>query len=326
MADSLPVFDADDVRERLPMVRCIELMCQVQKGLSTRAISVPLRSFLTLPYPAEAASGDSAGLLIMPGALPEPPVFGAKLLSIYPENGRLTEPLPVIQGQVLLFDGRHGGPLALIDAASLTAIRTAAASGAATGALAREDAATLALLGYGVQADAHLESMRAVRPIRHVRVWGPNADRATAFAERHRSPDLIVEAVPTSERAVQEADIVCAVSASPTPIIKAGWLAPGTHLNLVGAHAPDCREADGGTLARSRVFTEIGEFALAEAGDLLLAIQEGAITPADIAGEIGAVFSGELEGRQNPEQITLYKSLGNTAQDLIAAHEVLRGG
>ena len=322
MADSLPVFDADDVRERLPMDRCIDLMHDIQIGLSRGDVSLPLRSYLPLPYP----TGETSGLLMMPGALAEPAIFGAKLLSIFPDNGRLPDPLPVIQGCVLLFDGGDGHPLALIDAASLTAIRTAAASGAATRALAREDAGTLALLGYGVQADTHLQAMRAVRPIRQVRVWGPNTDRAAAFADRYRSADLNVEAVPTSELAVRDADIVCAVSASPTPIIQANWLPPGAHLNLVGAHSPERREADGGTLARSRIFTEIGEFALAEAGDLLLAIEEGAITPADVAGEIGAVFAGELAGRQSLEQITLYKSLGNTAQDLVAAHQVLHGG
>jgi ornithine cyclodeaminase len=131
--------------------------------------------------------------------------------------------------------------------------------------------------------------------------------------------------VTSPEAAVRGAEVICAVSASRTPIIRGDWLAPGTHLNLVGAHSPDSREADAGTLARARVFTEIGEFALAEAGDLLLAIEEGAITAEDIAGEIGEVFAGDLEGRQSPEQITLYKSLGNTAQDLIAAHQVYRG-
>jgi alanine dehydrogenase len=321
VAGSLPVFEAHDVQARLPMERCIELMHKVQVSLSRGKIELPLRTFMPLPF----RPGGGNGLLLMPGALSEPPVFGAKLLSIFPENGRRPEPLPVIQGHVLLFDGSSGEPLALIDAASLTAIRTAAASGAATRALAREDAGTLALLGYGVQADTHLAAMRAVRPIHHVRVWGPSPDRADAFARRHEAPGLTIEPVTSPEAAVRGAEVICAVSASRTPIIRGDWLAPGTHLNLVGAHSPDSREADAGTLARARVFTEIGEFALAEAGDLLLAIEEGVITAEDIAGEIGQVFAGDLEGRQSLEQITLYKSLGNTAQDLIAAHQVYHG-
>jgi ornithine cyclodeaminase len=300
------------------MARCIDLMRDVQIDLSGGDISLPLRQSMPLPYPPEATNG----LLIMPGALRNPPTFGAKLLSLYPENGRLAEPLPTIQGYLLLFDGTDGRPLALIEASSLTAIRTAAASGAATRALANPDARTLALLGYGVQAASHLESMCAVRPIRKVRIWGPSADRAAAFASRHQLPDISLEPVATPRDAVRDADLVCAVSAAVRPIIQGEWLAPGTHINLVGTHSPDTREADGSTLKRSRIFTEIGPFAMQEAGDILLAIEEGAISADDIAGEIGAVYSGRLPGRQQRDQITLYKSLGNTAQDLIAAHHV----
>jgi ornithine cyclodeaminase len=261
----------------------------------------------------------------MPGALTDPAVFGAKLVSLYPHNSQGPEPRPTIQGHVLLFEGNHGRPLALIEAASLTAIRTAAASAAATSALAASDARTLALLGYGVQAVSHLEAMCAVRPIERVRVWGPDADRAAAFAVRQQRPDLEIEAAASVEDAVREADLVCAVSGASTPILHGEWLAPGVHVNLVGAHSADCREADGRTLARARIFTEISGFALAEAGDIVLAIEEGAISADKIAGEIGDVHAGRLEGRQSADQITLYKSLGNTAQDLIAAHQVWLG-
>ena len=226
-------------------------------------------------------------------------MFGAKLLSIYPQNGNVRPALPVIQGYVLLFDGSNGSPLALVEAASLTAIRTAAASGAATRALARTSARSLALLGYGVQAVSHLEAMRAVREIDSVRVWGPNPDKAAAFASRYADDGLLIEASPTAEAAVTDADIVCAVTASTTPVIEGAWLAPGTHLNLVGAHSAETREADGDTVSRARVFTEITEFALAEAGDLLLAAEEGLFALDKIAGEIGNVFAGILPGRED---------------------------
>ena len=259
-------------------------------------------------------------MLVMPGALPEPAVFGAKLLSLYPGNRDTA--LPVIQGQVLLFDGANGKPLALVDAASLTAIRTAAASGAATRVLARTDASKLALLGYGVQAASHLEAMRSVRPIRQVSIWGPHPEKAEAFAAEHDAEGLSVRAVASATAAIEDADLICAVSASPTPIVKGDDLKPGCHVNLVGAHSPSTREADSETLKRARVFTEITEFALAEAGDLLLAIEDGAITLEHIAGEIGSVFNGEVAGREHDDQITLYKNLGNVAQDLAAAHHV----
>lgn len=314
---TLPVFDADQVRERLPMAACIDLLTELHRAISRGEVSLPLRSSVPLPYPPS----ESNALLVMPGALPEPAVFGAKLLSIFPENDR-TGTAPVIQGYVLLFDGNNGQPLALIDAGSLTAIRTAAASGAATRALALTEATDLALLGYGVQAASHLEAMCSIRPITRVRVWGPNPDRAAAFAKAQSTSALEVQPVATAEAAVTGADIICAVTASPTPVIEGRWLAPGCHLNLVGAHTPSTREADGAALARARVFTEITAFALAEAGDLLLAMAEGALTESAIAGEIGAVFEGTLSGRRSAEEITLYKNLGNVAQDLAAAHHV----
>ena len=165
--------------------------------------------------------------------------------------------------------------------------------------------------------------MCCVRPVREVRVWGPDPAKAKAFADRKRPVQLPVTAVDSVEAAVSGADLVCAVSAARTPILRGEWLAQGAHVNLVGAHAADSREADGGTLARARVFTEITAFAMAEAGDILLAIAEGLITADHIAGEIGSVLAGSTPGRTRPEEITLYKSLGNTAQDLIAAQHVL---
>ncbi len=317
-AGAIPVFDADAVRKRLPMTACIDLLTDLHRAISRGEVSLPLRHSVSLPF---APAGSNA-LLVMPGALADPAVFGAKLLSLYPENSQAEPRLPVIQGQVLLFDGSTGSPLALIEAAILTAIRTAAASGAATRALARPDAGHLALLGYGVQAASHLEAMRCVRPLRSVSVWGPDPEKAAAFAAAHSDDGLPVSSAASAEAAVANADLICAVTASPVPVIEAGWLKAGCHINLVGAHSPTNREADGATLARARVFTEITEFALAEAGDLLLAFSEGALSEADIAGEIGNVFEGTLTGREHDDQITLYKNLGNVAQDLAAAHHV----
>ncbi|MGE0623908.1 MAG: ornithine cyclodeaminase family protein [Pseudomonadales bacterium] len=311
---SIRVFDADAVRSALPMARCIDLMDQVQRSISRGEITLPLRSHVPL--------NEGNGLLLMPGWLPAPAVFGAKLLSLFPNNPSRRQK-PVIQGYVLLFDGSDGAPLALLEASSLTALRTAAASGAATRALANPDAAVLALLGYGVQAGSHLAAMRAVRPVREVRVWGPDIARATVFAAEHVADGLTVTAVSSVEQAVRGADLLCAVSAARTPILRGEWLTAGCHVNLVGAHTAATREADGNTLARARVFTEITEFALAEAGDILLAMEEGAISRDHIAGEIGAALDGTITGREDRDQITLYKSLGNTAQDLAAAHHVL---
>ena len=304
----LPYIDAPTVRRVLRMDACIDLMADTQTAISRGEITLPLRSFIPV--------ADGKGTMgLMPGEIPAG--FGAKLISLYPDNpGR---GLPAIQGCIVLFDRASGTPAALVDGASVTAIRTAAASGAATRALAREDASVLAILGYGVQAGTHLEAMRCVRPIREVRVWGPSVDKARSFARQHDAEGSAVAAVQTAREAIAGADIVCAVSGATEPIIEGRWLAPGCHLNLVGAHTPATREADGETMRRARVFTEITSAATQESGDILLAIGEGLMSADDIRGEIGEVFDGRTEGRRNDEEITAYVSLGNPAQDLAAA-------
>ena len=305
---NIPWFDADTVRRVLRMDACIDLMADTQAAISRDEIKPPLRSFVPVV-------GGKAGMGIMPGDTPS--AFGAKLVSIY--SGNPARGLPMIQGCILLFDRETGAPAALVEGASVTGIRTAAASGAATRALAREDACVLALLGYGVQAETHLEAMRCVRPVREVRVWGPSIEKAGRFVAAHKDDGVAVTAVATAREAVSGADLVCAVSASTEPVIEGRWLAPGCHVNLVGSHSPTTREADGETLGRARVFTEISDFAMQEAGDILLAIEEGFLTRADLAGEIGAVIDGLIDGRRDEDEITLYKSLGNVAQDLAAA-------
>jgi len=303
------VIDADRVQQTLTMPACIELMADTQAALSRGDIKLPLRNSI------EVSGGGQ--LLIMPGTHPGLNTFGVKLLSLFPGNRQRSK--PVIQGYVVLFDADDGTPLALIEAASLTAIRTAAASAMATRLLANESASNLAILGYGVQAASHLEAMCCVRDIRTVKVWGPNPQRCAEFVDRHQITGVTIEASTNVHEAVADADLICAVSSAREPIIEGSSLKAGVHINLVGAHSADAREADGLTLQKARVFTEVQTFALAESGDLLLAIASGHLRIEDIAGEIGEVVMNMISGRQNPEQITLYKSLGNVAQDLAAA-------
>lgn len=309
---SVKVVDAATVQRVLDMAECIKLMDRTQQALSRGDIRVPLRTGVPV-------AGGRGTLLTMPGETGD--VFGAKLLSVFPEN---TE-RPSIQGSILLFDPIDGTPLALVDAASVTAIRTAAASGAATRALARKDPETLVLLGCGVQGASHLEAMLAVRPFRRVLAWGPNPDRARSFArDQGARRGVRIDFVDDARMAVRQGDVICGVSAAREPLILGEDLKPGCHVNLVGAHTPDTREADSAALARARVFTEVTEFALEEAGDLLLAIRDGAFSAGDVQGEIGDVLAGKIAGRIDPDDITLYKSLGNVAQDLAAANFVVR--
>ncbi len=306
--NSIPFIDASRVRQMLRMDDCINLMADTQRAISRGEIGLPLRSFLPV--------AEGRGVMgVMPGEIDS--AFGAKLIALYLDNP--AEGRPAIQGVIVVFDQATGAPSAIVDGAALTAIRTAAASAAATRALAREDAGILTLLGYGVQAETHLEAMCCVRAVREVRVWGPNFDKAQRFAERHSADGRPARAVNSSRDAVAGADLVCAVSAASEPIIKGRWLSPGCHLNLVGAHSPTTREADGETLRRARVFTEITQFAMAESGEIVMAIEEVHIAADDLCGEIGEVIEGRIKGRHSNEEITVYVSLGNTAQDLAAA-------
>ncbi|HEX9793395.1 MAG TPA: ornithine cyclodeaminase family protein [Planctomycetota bacterium] len=313
---NLEIVDGARVRACLPMAVCIQTMAGVLAAIARGEIEVPQR------LKVELADGE-AQLLAMPGALADPAVLGAKLISLFPGNP--AQERPAVQGVIVLFDPNTGAPTALLDAASLTAIRTAAASAAASEVLARDDAHVLALLGCGVQAETHLEAMLAVRPIDRVLVWGRSQSKARTFAEWHALKyELPIEVAPTAQAAVEAADLICTLTHSPTPILQGAWLQPGSHLNLVGAHTPTTREADTAAVHRARVFVEARAAAWKEAGDLVIPLQEGAIDQGHVIGEIGQVILGQVVGRQARQDVTLYKSLGNSAQDLAAAREVLQ--
>jgi alanine dehydrogenase len=307
-----------DVESLLPMDECIEVVEEALRALCRGEAVQPLRSALWLP--------DRHGLLgVMPGMLGnlqgEGSVTGAKVISVMPGNHAHGEESH--QGIVLLFEQERGRPLAILDASAVTAIRTAAASAVATRALAREDAGDLAILGSGTQARSHLEAMRAVRTLRRVRVWSRNPESAFRFAEEAgETLGLSVEPVASARGAVEEADLICTVTAATSPVLHGDWIAPGAHVNAVGACTPKARELDSAAVARSRLFVDRRESALAEAGDFLLARNEGAFTNDHILGEVGEVLEGKVSGRRSGEEITLFKSLGIAVEDLAAGRHV----
>jgi len=308
------IVDHRQVRALLPMDECIDAMAEALAGYSSGADVQPLRTATWLP--------ERHGLVgLMPayvGGLDAP---GVKVVTVFPGNHGTR--YDSHQGAVLLFEGRHGSLLAVIDAGEVTAIRTAAASGAATRVLARSDAGELAILGSGVQARTHLEAMAAVRPIRRARIWSRSADNARRFAaaaaERY---DFPVEAAAGARAAVEGADLVCTTTAATAPVLEGAWLAPGAHVNAVGACLRHARELDAAAVARARLFVDARESALAEAGDFLLAKAEGAIGDDHIAGEIGEVIRGALPGRRSPDEITLFESLGIAVEDVVAARRI----
>jgi ornithine cyclodeaminase/alanine dehydrogenase-like protein (mu-crystallin family) len=309
------VLRGAEVRELLPMAECIELMQRTMIAVSEGRVVLPLRSILVMP-------GDRGMMGMMPGYLADPECFGVKLVSLIPRNKPPQYSSHL--GLVLLFEAEHGRPVALLDAAEITAIRTAAASGLATRLLARPEAGDLALLGAGEQARSHLEAMLSVRALRRIRVWARDRDKARLFAEaagaRYR---IAVETSPTAREAVAGADIICTTTKAREPILQGDWLAPGTHLNVVGSSIAAAAEIDTAAVVKARFFVDRRESTINEGGEYLRALKSGAITADHILGEIGEVASGSKQGRSSPLDVTLYKSLGIAPQDLAAAHHIL---
>lgn len=299
-----PVFvSAEQVARLLPLADCIPLMREAMIALSTHRSRQALRQIVDL------GGGDAFGS--MPGAMLDG-VFGAKLVSVFPGNAALG--LMSHQGVVVLFDRNSGEPTAIVEAGELTATRTAAASAAATDALARTGARTLAILGTGEQARRHLAAIWLVRPIDRVTIWGRSGEKARALAA-----ETDAEAADTVEAAVRDADIVCATTASPEPILAGRWLKPGAHVNLVGSSRAGPVEADNDLVLRARFFADHRDGVLAQGSEFLNAKAAGLIGDNHVVGEIGEVFAGTLAGRQDEDQLTVYKSLGSVVQDLAAA-------
>lgn len=309
----LLVIDRETVRELLPMDECIDLMRDAMVALSTGETRQTLRQII--PLEAGAAFG------VMPGTAPQ--TFGAKLLSVYPGNFALG--IQSHQGFVALFDPAGGPPVAILHAGEITAIRTAAASAAATRVLARDDAHRLAILGYGEQAGTHARAIALVRPLSGIVLWGRAPGRAATLARRLEDElSLPVRVAADVRDAVAKADIVCAVSAAPEPILEGAWLAPGTHVNLVGSSTAATREADDALVARGRVFADHREGVLRQGGEVIHAIAAGLIDEGHVLGEIGEVMAGTLPGRRAEDDVTIYKSLGAIVQDLFSGWHVYR--
>ena len=305
-------LDRERVAALLPMDACISVMDQAFRSLAAGDTLQPLRSLMWLP--------DKSGILgMMPGYAKNPDILGIKVITIFHGNGALG--LPSHQGVVMLFDAKQGTPVLMLDAAEITAIRTAATSALATRLLAREDASHLAILGTGEQAERHIRAISLVRPIEKISIWGRNSAHAETLARKFKNAQI----APTAKEAINDADIICTVTASPQPILSGEWISSGAHLNVVGACTPNTREVDTTAITRSRLFTDRYESLFNEAGEFLIPKKEGVITETDVKGEIGEVLIGTKKGRTSPGEITLFKSLGIAAEDLYAAWHIYKG-
>lgn len=245
--------------------------------------------------------------------------IGVKMVNVFPQNA--DHGLPAISGVYLLCEGRHGQPLAAMDGAELTRRRTAAASALAARELARVDAESLLVVGTGRLAPMVIEAHATVRPIRRVRIWGRNSNKARALAEEYRG-HFDCEAVTELSSACAEADIISCVTLSTQPLVRGDWLREGTHLDLIGAFRHSMRETDARCLTRSEVFVDTFAGAFGEAGDILQAMDEGQFTRGEVRAELAELLRGQKPGRSSPEAITLFKSVGASLEDLAAAIEV----
>jgi ornithine cyclodeaminase len=307
------IINQEEVTDLLPMAECIAVVRSALATLARGDAVQPLRPVMWLPERTGA-------LGMMPAYLGDIATMGVKTVSVFPGN-QGTE-YDAHQGTVMLFETEHGRLIALMDATSITAIRTAAASAVATDLLALPDAASLAILGSGVQARSHLEAMLEVRPVAAVRVWSRDPDHAKRFADDAARHGVAIEAMPTVAAAVAGASIVCTTTASAQPILPGSLLEPGMHINAVGSSVSVARELDSDAVATARLFVDRRESAVNEAGDFVIARAEGAVDDDHIVAEIGDVIVGSSAGRRTPEEITLFKSVGLGVEDVAAARHV----
>lgn len=310
------VLSDRDIAALLPMADAIEVVEKAMAAVSAGKANLPLRSIMEV--------GGKNRMGMMPGAMSEPACYGIKLVSLFPDNPAAGHSSH--QGAMVLFEAEHGSAVAMMNAGLLTALRTAAASAVATRALARKDASVLAIVGTGEQAEHHIDAMLCVREVAELRVAGRRAERAEALAAHARAkyPHVRISSGTDVRAAVEAADIVCTTTSAVEPILFGAWIAPGTHLNVVGSSIPSMREIDEDMVARAEIFVDYRPSAFAQAGEIIGALESGRIVKEHVLAEIGEVVSGARPGRANATAITLYRSLGIAAQDIACAHHCLK--
>ncbi|PKP79978.1 MAG: ornithine cyclodeaminase [Alphaproteobacteria bacterium HGW-Alphaproteobacteria-18] len=304
---------ADEIRQALSYASCIEVIREAMTRLSTGGTQQMLRQILPLE------EGRMFG--IMAGTLGPGGPFGSKLISVTPH--RAEGGPPSHQGAVVIFDPETGAPLCQLEAGMITAIRTASASAMATDVLARKEARVLAILGTGEQAWHHACALPAVRSFYDIRIWGRSPERAQALAEKVRKQTGIVcSSYADVGDAVADADVICTVTGAAQPILTAGMLSPGAHVNVVGSSFDGPREIDDTLVSAARFYADSRTSVLAQGSEIRHAIASGAVAESHLLGEIGDVLLGAVAGRTGSGDITIYKSLGHIVQDIASGYHV----
>jgi ornithine cyclodeaminase len=300
-----------DVRVVLGMDDLISAMETALDQFSAGHVRQPLRNIVDL-------ADRHAFYGVMPAYMAQPAALGTKLVSVYHTNAE--RGLPSHLATIVLHDPETGALLAILDGRYITEARTAAVSAASAKHLARQDARVLAVLGSGVQARSHIDALTRVRPFSEIRVWGRHEGRVRALLQsipNHVRSTLV--AAPSAEAAADGADVIALVTASRDPVLTRAAVRAGAHICAVGACRPDQREMETALVRDARVFVDSRTGAIAEAGDLVIPIKEGAINASHIAGELGDVFGGRVPGRRDDAEITIFKSLGMAVEDVAAA-------
>ena len=307
-----------DVASVLTMTDCIDAVGNAFAQLARGKTVMPQRAVI----PVSEHNGVFLGMPALIGGDDE--ALGLKVVTVFPDNPA-RHGMPTIFGTLMLCDPTTGKAVAIMDAGFLTAVRTGAASGVATRLLAREDAKTCTVFGAGVQAVKQLEAVNLVRPLEKAYVIDVMPETRATYAEKmSEALGLEIEETENVEAAVSASDIIITASSSHEPIFDGDWLQPGAHINNIGSHAPAHRELDTRTVVRSKFVADLKEANLAEAGDILIPIKEGAVTEDHIYASLGEIVIGEKPGRETPEEITVFKSCGLAIQDVATAQAVYK--
>ena len=310
-------MDKRQVLRRLSMAGCIGLMRTVLQDDAEGKSRQYLRTVTPLP-------GNNL-LGFMPAYLSTGDYFGAKVITVFPGNHQAG--LPSHQGSVLLFDAEHGALRFMADGDAITQIRTGAVSAVATDLLARPDAKRLALLGAGAQGRSHLEAMALVRRLTEVTVWDVRPENARRFAaEMAEKAGCPIRACSCAEEAVRDADIICTLTPSPTPVLESSWVKPGAHINAVGACSATARELSSDLVARCLLYGDSIESVEKESGDYLIPLSEGVIQKGHLRGTIGQLLCGEITGRTSAQDVTLFDALGLAIEDVACAKYLYLAG
>lgn len=302
------ILDEAETRNALPFRGLIDALDTMFRS----GAEAPARHHHAIETPGEA----EATLLLMPAWLPGR-YFGVKMVSVFP--GNVTRGLPSIYGSYLLSSGTTGELLAILDGGELTARRTAAASALASRYLSRADSATLLVCGTGRLSPNLIEAHAAVRPISKVMIWGRDPLKAKAVMQRAIGLGFTATLVDDLAQAAAEADIISCATLSERALIQGAWLKPGTHLDLIGAFKPSMRESDDDAVRRATIFVDTRAGALAEAGDIVQPIRAGIISADDIVADFAELSGGIHKGRAGDQEITLFKSVGASLEDLAGA-------